>query len=83
MSGGNVSPDFPARTPVPLVTSRPFNVKLIVDRSSIGAFAQNGTIAMTNLIFPPSQSSKVVLFPATGKAGSVTGKIWRLRSIWE
>ncbi len=46
-------------------------------------FAQNGTIAMSNLIFPPSQSSKVVLFPATRKAGSVTGKIWRLRSIWE
>jgi sucrose-6-phosphate hydrolase SacC (GH32 family) len=83
MSGGNVSPDFPARTLAPLVTSRPFNVKVIVDRSSIEAFAQNGTIAMTNLIFPPSQSSKLVLFPATRKAGSVTGRIWRLRSIWE
>lgn len=28
-------------------------------------------------------SSKGILFPATGKADSVTEKIWRLGSIWE
>jgi fructan beta-fructosidase len=78
-----VAPDFPVRTTAPLVASRPFDLRLIVDRCSIEAYAQNGTIAMTNLIFPPSQNSKVRFFSASGKQLSVTGEAWRLRSIWK
>jgi fructan beta-fructosidase len=36
-SGAVVSPDFPAKTIAPLVVSRPYDLKLIVDRSSIEA----------------------------------------------
>jgi len=82
-SGEVVAPDFPVRTVAPLITSRPFNLQLIVDRCSIEAFAQNGTIAMTNLIFSPSQSRNVRFFSASGKQVLVTGEAWRLRSIWK
>jgi fructan beta-fructosidase len=82
-SGEAVAPDFPVRTVAPLIASRPFNLQLIVDRCSIEAFAQNGTIAMTNLIFPPSQNNKVAFFSASGKQVTVTGEAWRLRSIWK
>jgi fructan beta-fructosidase len=82
-SGEAVAPDFPVRTTAPLIASRPFDLRLIIDRCSIEAFAQNGTIAMTNLIFPPSQKSKVRFFSASGKEVSVTGEAWRLRSIWK
>jgi fructan beta-fructosidase len=82
-SGEAVAPDFPVRTTAPLIASRPFDLQLIVDRCSIEAFAQNGTIVMTNLIFPPSQNSKVRFFSASGKEPSVTGGAWRLRSIWK
>jgi fructan beta-fructosidase len=82
-SGEVVALDFPVRTTAPLIASRPFDLQLIVDRCSIEAFAQNGTVAMTNLIFPPSQSSKVRFFSASGKQVSVTGEAWRLRSIWK
>jgi fructan beta-fructosidase len=82
-SGEAIAPEFPVRTVAPLSTSRPFDLQLIVDRCSIEAFAQNGTIAMSNLIFPPSQNSKVAFFSASGKQVSATGEAWRLRSIWD
>ena len=82
-AGATVSRDFPASTTAPLLASRTFDLKLIVDRCSMEAFAQNGTIAMTNLIFPPSQNNKLAFFTSTGKPVSVTGKIWPLRSIWK
>jgi hypothetical protein len=34
--------DFPAKTIAPLAVSRPYDLKLVVDRSSIEAYAQNG-----------------------------------------
>jgi fructan beta-fructosidase len=82
-SGAAITPDFPAKTTAPLVASRPYDIRMIIDRSSIEAFAQNGTIAMTNLIYPPSQSSRVTFFSASGKAVFVEGKSWKLRRIWK
>ena len=81
-SGAAITPDFPARTTAPLIASRPYDFKLIIDRSSIEAYAQNGTIAMADLIFPASRNSKVALFSSSGKVVSVRGDRWELRSIW-
>lgn len=82
-SGVAITPDFPAKTTAPLVAIRPYDIRLIIDRSSIEAFAQNGTIAMTDLIFPASQSSRVIFFSASGKAVFVEGESWKLRRIWK
>jgi fructan beta-fructosidase len=82
-SSRTVTPNFPAKMSAALVPSRPYDLKIIVDRSSIEAYAQNGTIAMTNLVFPTSDSSRVALFSASGKPGTVTGDAWKLRSIWK
>jgi sucrose-6-phosphate hydrolase SacC (GH32 family) len=82
-SGAAITPDFPARTTAPLIASRSHDLKLIVDRSSVEAFAQSGTIAMTNLIFPPSRDSRIAVFSASGKAIPVKGDGWKLRSIWK
>jgi sucrose-6-phosphate hydrolase SacC (GH32 family) len=81
-SGAAITPDFAAKTTAPLIASRSYDLRLIVDRSSVEAYAQNGTITMTDLIFPPSQSSRIALFSTTGKAVSVKGNLWKLRSIW-
>ncbi len=81
-SGLMIAPDFPARTTAPLVEGRGYDLHLIVDRSSIEAFAQGGTIAMTNLIYPDGQKSRVETFSADGKPVMVSGQMWRLRSIW-
>jgi fructan beta-fructosidase len=82
-SGVEVAPDFPARTSAPLVGTRPYDLRLIVDRSSVEAFAQSGTIAMTDLIYPPSKNSRVELFSGSGKPVVVKGESWKLGSIWK
>jgi sucrose-6-phosphate hydrolase SacC (GH32 family) len=82
-SGAVLSKEFPARTTAPLAPSRPYNLRFIVDRSSVEAFAQNGTIAMTDLIFPPSANSRMEVFPPDTKGVNVTGVIWELKSIWK
>lgn len=77
-----VGPGFLTRTIAPLVAGRPYDLRLVVDRSSVEAYAQSGTIAMTDLIFPSSVSSRVEVFSGTGKPPAVKGEIWRLRPIW-
>jgi len=80
-SGAGVSPDFPTRTAAPLVTTRSYDLTLIVDRSSVEAFAQNRTIAMTDLIFPSSPDLQIQVFPADAKHLACKGRLWELRSI--
>ena len=81
-SGELVSADFPARTTAPLVAGRPYDLQLVVDRSSVEAYAQNGTIVMTNLIYPLSNNSTIQLFPQDAKSPDFSGQIWELKSIW-
>lgn len=81
-SGRAITADFPTKTTAPLAKNRPYDVKVIVDRSSIEAYGQNGTIAMTNLVFPNSDKSRVTLFSKSGKPVAVRGGIWMLRRIW-
>lgn len=78
-SGMAITPDFPMRTKAPLAAGRPYDLRIIVDRSSIEAYAQSGTIAMTDLIFPLSGGGTAKLFPKNVKA---SGRAWPLKSIW-
>jgi sucrose-6-phosphate hydrolase SacC (GH32 family) len=82
-SGETSIPGFAARTTAPIASGRPYNSKLIVDRSSVEAFAQNGTIAMTNLVYPSSTSNRIVFFPSAPGAAKVHARIWKLASVWE
>ncbi len=85
-SGENISPDFAGRTTAPLISTRPMNLRIIVDRSSIEVFAQDGTIAMTNLFFPPTQSLRVLFFRNSANATTapqLSGAIYKLSSIWK
>ena len=77
------APNFPARTEAPLTPNRPFDLHLILDRSSVEVFAQNGTAAMTNLTFPTTQHLRVEFFRTSGtKPVHLTAQRWTLRSVW-
>jgi sucrose-6-phosphate hydrolase SacC (GH32 family) len=78
-SGLTLSADFTPRTTAPIVPGRGLDFTVIVDRSSVEAFAQRGTIAMTDLIFPAGASLRIEPFPA--KAAS-TPTIRSFGSIW-
>jgi fructan beta-fructosidase len=81
-SGLKVAADFPVRTSAPLKKERPYDLRLIVDRSSVEAYAQDGTIAMTDLVFPVSAKNTIRLFPSDPRSVKSSGHIWRLKSIW-
>jgi fructan beta-fructosidase len=81
-SGLTISPDFSARTVAPLIAGRPMNLTLIVDRSSVEAFVQDGTIVMTDLIYPPSNDSRIQVFSNASSTLHVKGEAHGLRSIW-
>jgi sucrose-6-phosphate hydrolase SacC (GH32 family) len=82
-SGSAITAEFPTKTVAPLVETRPYDLKIVVDRSSVEAYAQNGTIAMTNLIFPTSDRSRVAILSKRGEPIKINGDVWRLRSIWK
>lgn len=82
-SGAIISDEFASRTIAPIALDRPFDITLIVDRSSIEAYAQDGTIAMTNLIFPTSERNRVEVFSKSGKPVAAHGSAWKLHSIWK
>lgn len=61
------SKDFPARTTAPLLpdTEGRIRLQILVDRCSVEIFANDGEVAMTNLIFPTPENGRIV-FEGTG-----------------
>jgi fructan beta-fructosidase len=80
--GTAIAPDFPARTATKFAPSRGRDLRLVVDTISVEAFAQQGTIAMTNLVFPASTKNRIAFFSDRGTP-SVKGDSWQLKSIWK
>lgn len=82
-AGAEVTPDFPGRTRAPLARGRTLDLSLIVDRSSVEAYAQNGTVAMTDLIFPTGETIRVQLFSESKVPVAAQGEAHTLESIWQ
>jgi fructan beta-fructosidase len=79
----NFSKDFPTGTTAPLqLSGDELRVNILMDRSSIEVFADDGRIALTNLIFPPPGARRVQFYSKGGETGAVKTERWSLRSIW-
>ncbi len=78
-SSVTVAPEFPIRTVAPLADGRPFDIHLIVDTISVEAYAQNGTIAMTDLVFPLAPQLRIEPFGSK----PASAQVWKLKSIWK
>jgi sucrose-6-phosphate hydrolase SacC (GH32 family) len=55
---------------------------VLVDRSSVEVFANDGARVLTHRIFPDSASDGVELFTEGGTAQLTRLDAWSLRSIW-
>jgi fructan beta-fructosidase len=77
------SKDFPARTAVRLaLTGGVLKLRILADRSSVEVFAQDGRVAMTNLVYPPAGANRSEFFAKGGSARSIALELWELRSTW-
>jgi fructan beta-fructosidase len=75
--------NFAARTSAPLpISGGELKLRILVDRSSIEVFADDGGIAMTNLVFPPAGARGIELYSKGGKPGAVKTDLATLGTIW-
>ena len=81
-SGGFSAAGFRAKTVAHLAKGRRNDLKLIVDRSSVEAYVQGGTIAMTDLIYPPGATQRLAVFFSTSRNPGRSVQLWQLSSIW-
>jgi sucrose-6-phosphate hydrolase SacC (GH32 family) len=74
---------FPSRTVAPLENgTRPLNLRVFVDRSSVEVFSDNGEVVLTNLVFPKPDSIGISVAVEGGEPESFRVSLWKLRSIW-
>ncbi len=57
-------------------------LRILVDRSSVEVFGEDGRVAITDQIFPRSSSDKIKLFSTGGRAQLARLTIWQLNSAW-
>jgi len=75
--------EFPARHAAPLdLEDGRVKLHVLVDRSSIEVFANDGARVLTHRIFPSPSSTGTELFARGGTARLVRLDAWTLRSIW-
>jgi sucrose-6-phosphate hydrolase SacC (GH32 family) len=73
------SKDFPVRTAAPLSISRsPLKLRILVDRSSVEVFAQDGQVVMTNLVYPPTTAKGVEFFSEGPSPRRIAVEMWDL-----
>jgi fructan beta-fructosidase len=77
------SKEFPARTSAPFrLGAVLLRLHILVDRNSIEVFADDGRVAMTNLVFPPPAARRIEFYSKGGQAGAIKTERWTLGSIW-
>ncbi len=77
------SEDFAGVHYAPRISEVPqMPVSIWLDRSSIEMFADNGTVVMTDLIFPTEPYTNL-LFETGEEAVLVEGEVFELKSIWQ
>ncbi|HSG69562.1 MAG TPA: GH32 C-terminal domain-containing protein, partial [Planctomycetaceae bacterium] len=82
---GNVAfhPAFAGRQTAPLVpVDDTIELHFFIDHSSIELFANDGEVAITDLIFPPPDSGKIDFNVWEGAVTSLEFDAWKIQSIW-
>ena len=72
-----------ASVPAPLSQGR-FKLRVLIDRTSLEAYANDGAASMTTAFLPPADAgSRELSLTCAGQPASVVSlRIWRMQSIW-
>jgi fructan beta-fructosidase len=78
------SPDFPGvqRAPLAADPGGAVTLRILVDWSSVEVFAGDGSVAITDQVFPDPTSDGIQAFATGGTATLTSVKVAPLRSIW-
>ena len=76
--------EFPGRHAAPVVSgSKQVVMHVLVDRSSVELFGDDGLAVVTDLIFPDGASQGVATYATGGTAKLVSLRAWKLKSVWK
>jgi levanase len=70
------------RAPLGLSSQGLIQMRIFLDRSSVEVFANDGSLSLTNRVFPSDNADKVTVFARGGKARLVSLSAWKMRSSW-
>lgn len=75
---------FPSKTvaPLDLQPGTALTLHIFVDRSSVEVFAQDGAVAMTNLVYPKPGSTGISFDTAGAALAHMQVRVWTLASTW-
>jgi len=79
----NFSSDFPSITNHTLaLENKRMKLRIFIDQSSIEVFANDGRLAMTNLVFPDPLKNQIIVYAEGGSLTVETMDTWLLQDIW-
>ena len=70
-----------SQAPLPLTNNR-LKLRILVDRTSIEVFANNGRVCMASCCLPKPENKQLSIFAEGGTAKALSLKVWELKSIW-
>ncbi|MEO1528086.1 MAG: glycoside hydrolase family 32 protein [Planctomycetota bacterium] len=77
-------PRFAGRHAAPIaMRDGVYRIRVLLDRSSVEVFGQDGECVLTERIFPSPSSRGVEVFAENGDVLVQSLQVWRLRSIWK
>lgn len=80
----NFDANFSGRHEAPLPTRQgKVTLHLFVDRSSVEVFGNDGQVAITDRIFPPSHNQRIELGGYGSRAKCLSLDVWKLKSVWK
>jgi fructan beta-fructosidase len=76
---------FPARNSGPIVLMDGKNIQLhiLVDRSSVEVFGNNGETVLSEVIFPKLSADGIELYSNDGEARILSMDVWNLKSVYQ
>lgn len=79
----NFSQAFPKAYSAPVnLHNQRLKLQVLVDKSSLEVFANDGQTVLTCLIYPDEKATGASLFSAGGKVKVISLDAWKLKSIW-
>lgn len=75
-----INQDFPVRVEAPLRLKAQLTLDVVVDRSSVEVFADQGAVTMTNLVFPAENANQLEFYSKGGATGSISANLTELKS---
>jgi len=79
----NFDPLFDSLAVYPLVPeNNTISLRIFVDQCSVEVFANNGRVAMTDLIFPDPAQNEFWIYANGGEVNITSLDVWQLSTIW-